>query len=247
MTSKDLASLNHIFPPLTVYKNLHILFENRKIKLEYGSFTDKKISKEKLVSDKDFINKIQFDRFIIVSAVDAADKKRRYAPGINPDSYKLKTKTFIIIVDRGNDFTKSEHFEKMLSKLPEIKSKTRNFNIDVIIITENKISSFGLKKMDQFKFSGASDRGFVTVTPVLYTLFMYNIFDYNIVAEHKVIDKVEELEILKFLQIQKINLPKISKSDPVCTIIGGEIGDIVEIKNMNQLSGIELIYKVINR
>lgn len=247
MASKEVLSLKQNFPPLIVYNNLKSLFKHREVKLEYGSFTEKNISKDKWVSDTDFIHKIQFNRYIIVSATDNKDKIRRYSPNISKDTHKLPTKTFIIIIDRGSDFTRSEHFEKMLNKLPEIKSKTRNFNMDVLTISENPITSFSSKKLDQFRFEGSADRGFVSITPVLYTLFMNDIFSYNIVSDHRIMSKEEEKEILDNFKLQKTNLPKISKLDPACVIIGAEIGDLVEIQNLNQISGIEITYRFVNR
>ena len=168
----DAGIIKQNYPPLVVYQKLPLLLKNRKLNLVSGSLTTgtkgRKRSKEQKsadkiwLTDKDFMHDIQFEGFIIIEAEDDSLHDRRYAKFKHKHTRDLKTRTFIIILDREQTQIKSAQLHKILMKLPDIKAAERKFNAEVIMISENKMGVHPRKKMEQFKeiipsITGGSD------------------------------------------------------------------------------------------
>ena len=56
-----------------------------------------------------------------------------------------------------------------------------------------------------------------------------NITKHHLVPQHKLLVQTDINLLLQNLQIQKENLPKIKKQDPICKYYGAEIDDVFEI------------------
>jgi len=243
------------YPPLEVYKNLHHLLKNRKLELVSGfrvagtrssnRTKEQKTTDKKYLDDQTFIRNIQFDKFIIVEARDAPEKDRRYKKSINEYSRSLPTKTFIIILDRTSEAIKSPDLQKILMKLPDIKSQSRKFNMDVILITENELTNHPIKKLHEFQTDGSDSVGFVHFVHKIYTLFIMNIFDHISVPEHTILTRDEETIVLSELKIQRHQLPKIHVMESVCVVLGAEVDDIIQIIAFNENSGLEPRYRLV--
>ncbi|MEM4950019.1 MAG: DNA-directed RNA polymerase subunit H, partial [Thermoplasmatales archaeon] len=77
-----------------------------------------------------------------------------------------------------------------------------------------------------------------------------NILMHEMVPEHRLVPVEQEEEILRQLGVEKSQLPKIRKSDPVIKTmekVVGEIspGRIVEVVRKSRTSGITRIYRTV--
>lgn len=77
-----------------------------------------------------------------------------------------------------------------------------------------------------------------------------NILEHGLVPEHRLLSKDEEEDVLEELGIQRENLPKILKSDPVIKElekVHGDInvGRILEIKRKSRTAGVAKAYRLV--
>jgi len=193
--------------------------------------------------DKEFVELIQWERYCIVEARDLPTKDRRY-PKVDKHCSTIKTKTFIVILDFGYD-TNSADLAKILGKLPDIKSTTRKFNMDVLVISQNYLTVHAAKKLAQYEFLGSDVAGYVSLTNELFTLFMSDIFERASSAAHRILSISEEEEVLKSLCVTKHSLQKIAPSDVKCIILGATTGDVLEIISFNENTADDLHYRVV--
>lgn len=236
------------YPPLEVYKNIYHLLQNRNLELVFGSMiagSSKTKSSKNYLSDDDFIKNIQFDKFIIIEAKDTVSKTRRYRKTVHSSCHNKPTRTFIIILDRQTEAIKSPYLQKILMKLSDIKSTTRKFNMDVILITENTLTNHPIKKLQEFQTNGSDDIGYIHFTHKIYTLFIMNIFDHVSVPKHKILSHQDAEKVIKQLSIKKTQLPKITQLDSVSVFLGAIPDDIIEIETFNENSGLERRYRLV--
>jgi DNA-directed RNA polymerase subunit H len=66
-----------------------------------------------------------------------------------------------------------------------------------------------------------------------------------LVPVHEVLKKDEGEELLKTLDIDKEQLPKIKVDDPVAKEIGAKIGDIVRIIRESPTAGKSVVYRLV--
>lgn len=216
-------------PPLVVYKNLNTLLNYRKLKLINGSLLQK--DNKNLLSDKDFIYSIKTNNFVIVEAHPE-----------NPAS--VLEKTFIIISEE-LEAIKAGDIEKMMNKIPKIKSLERDFDMNILIVTRDPLNTHAEKKILQY--TNSNSPGKIRIKSCVYTILMYDLFKYNLVNPHRILSESEEIQVLDDLKTTKNLLPKISSSDPPVLILDGRIGQIVEIECINFNSGLDIKYRHINK
>jgi DNA-directed RNA polymerase subunit H (RpoH/RPB5) len=193
--------------------------------------------------DKEFVDLIQWERYCIVEARDLAVKDRRY-PRTSDYCKTVKTKTFIVILDKSYDVD-SAGMTKIMNKLPDIKSLTRKFNMDIIIISENPITIFASKKMLQYASSGSDTAGYVFPCNELYTVFIFDITTRESSASHRILTLAEEQQVLQELNVPKHALQKISYRDAHAMILGAVPGDLVELITFNENTADDLHYRVV--
>ncbi|MFP3871442.1 MAG: DNA-directed RNA polymerase subunit H [Candidatus Natronoplasma sp.] len=77
-----------------------------------------------------------------------------------------------------------------------------------------------------------------------------NILEHGLVPEHRLLSKDEEEEVLEELGVERENLPKILKSDPVIQQLEKVHGDIdvgrmIKIKRKSRTAGIATAYRLV--
>ena len=239
---------NRSYPPLDVYKNIHHFLKNRNLELVWGSRvagTSRANSSKDYLTDDSFIKNIQFDKFVIVEAKDSPTKDRRYIKSIHPTCKSRKTRTFIIIMDRTTDAIKSQALQKILMKLPDIKAQNRNFNMDVILVSEIPLTNHPIKKLQEYETKGTENVGYINFVHVVYTLLIMNIFDHISVPAHRILSRKDEVKVLNDLKIKKSQLPKIQYLDPVSIVLGAVPDDVIEIDLFNENTGYETRYRLV--
>lgn len=231
------------YPPLEVYENLHHLLRHRNLVLKSSSHIEKPRTAD-LVPGKKFINDIQWSKFIILEAVDAEDKVRKFPPRIHEYCHKLKTITYIVIMD--NDVTvHSSEIDQFTSKIPDIELSIRNSNIDIIIISNQYITTYATKKMKSYVSAGTETAGYVQFVNELYTTFNFDLLSRSSASKHRILPVEEEVEIIKTLGISKQYMEKITQSDVISIILGAVVGDVIEIIGFNENTSVEKHYRVV--
>ncbi|AGK60723.1 DNA-directed RNA polymerase, subunit H [Archaeoglobus sulfaticallidus PM70-1] len=69
--------------------------------------------------------------------------------------------------------------------------------------------------------------------------------DHILVPKHEVLSKEEAEKILKILNIEKEQLPKIKVTDPIAQEIGAKVGDIVRVERESPTAGKSIAYRLV--
>ncbi len=73
----------------------------------------------------------------------------------------------------------------------------------------------------------------------------FNIFDHELVPEHRVLSEKEKEELLKKYRIKISQLPQIKAKDPAVVALGAKPGDIIEIKRKSPTAGVYYYYRIV--
>ncbi|MBR9678008.1 MAG: DNA-directed RNA polymerase subunit H [Nanoarchaeota archaeon] len=72
-----------------------------------------------------------------------------------------------------------------------------------------------------------------------------NIFDIEIVPEHRILSEEEKKQLLEKYNITLFQLPRILPKDPIIKKIEGKLGDVVEIKRKSSTAKESNYYRVV--
>ena len=236
--------------PTQVHENIGEFLKYRKLKMVSGSVSRRKakvVSNEGLLSADQFTKAIQMDGYVVIEADDLPDKDRRFRKQISEANQKLPTKTFIVIMDMDSKFaTQSPEFVNLMKRIPGFDSD-RKYNLDIILISQYMLSSHIQKKIEIYKSFGTDTAGFTNIEDYQYHIFRSNIMDPNhaFIPPHRLLSRAEEHEILTALNAEKKDLSRIHQGDPPVVWIGGEVGDIVEISQFSEATGMAYEYRVV--
>ncbi len=237
------------YPPYTIYKNLKDFLDKRNLVLSLGYISHHRGSREASSKDwldnKQFMDVIQRDGFILIEALDSKDKDRRYSAHVSAYSKTIPTRTYVLIIDLSVTDIKSGNIDTMIKKIPGITHASRPHNYDVSIITKDPLVIYTNRKMITFESLGTDTAGFVTMRNLPYATCQIDPFTVKIVSPHRILSRAEEQEILQQLGIQKNKLPKMNRHDAIGAYIGVEPGDLVEIQRFDESSGINIEYKTV--
>lgn len=239
--------------PAQVHENISEFLTHRKLNMVSGSVSGRKA--QKVVGEKSgvlntdsFTKAIQMDGYVIIEADDQPDKDRRFRKQVSEVNQKRKTKTFIVILDMNSKFaSQSPEFVTLMKRIPGFDHEKRDFNLDVIIISQYELSSHIQKKIELYKNFGTDSAGFTNIEDYQYHVFRSNIMDpkHSFVPPHRLLTKDEENAMLTGIHSEKKDLPRIHQNDPPIVWIGGEVGDVVEIQQYSESAAISYEYRVI--
>lgn len=240
---------NRRYLPHDIYQNLMVFLEYRSLELVLiHNVKNVKNKKDKVLTlDQDeFIKQIQYDGYILIETKDKQDKVRRFNKLDTITNKKRKVLTFILLLDVGSVHVEStQNLSKLINKIPNMNETQRDYNIDIIIISENKFNTHLEKKVAELKSDGSDGNGYVHIYPYVYFMFSSIRPNHKLIANHTIVDKTEEKKILEKINVKKRNLPVIRKNDVMAVWIGAEIGDIVEIQFQSEATAIETKYCVV--
>jgi DNA-directed RNA polymerase subunit H (RpoH/RPB5) len=238
--------------PTQVHENIKEFLKYRKLGLVSGSVsrrkTQKVITHEGSLSTDEFTKAIQMDGYVIIEAEDLPEKDRRYRKSVSEVNQKRKTKTYIIIIDMNSKYaSQSPEFVILMKRIPGFDHPKREFNLDIILITQHALSSHIQKKIDLYKNFGTETAGFTNIEDYQYHVFRSNVMDPNhaFIPPHRLLSRDEENELLVKIHAEKKDLSRIHQSDPPIVWIGGEVGDIIEISQFSEATGVSLEYRVV--
>jgi DNA-directed RNA polymerase subunit H len=73
----------------------------------------------------------------------------------------------------------------------------------------------------------------------------FSILEHELVPKHEILEGREVAALLDTYKVQKEQLPKIKKSDPVIKEIKAEVGDVVRITRRSRTAGKSLSYRLV--
>lgn len=73
----------------------------------------------------------------------------------------------------------------------------------------------------------------------------FSILVHELVPKHEILEEREAAVLLDKYKLQKEQLPKIKKSDPVIKEIKAEVGDVVRITRRSRTAGKSLSYRLV--
>ena len=228
------------YPPLIAFKNFHILEKYRQLELipSRKDFTK--------FSDEDIISHLQNSGFLMMEARHKKNATTRRLPNRFHKSCKeFTTKTFIILIEKENNkgVMATDTIVKILNSIPGIKLKQRDFNIDIIIISENDFSTFVMKKLNEYKSSGGTEFGYIDVCLFKHVDLLFDKFEYCMVALHEIVPEELIKKVYEDVCSTPGNFPKILEKDAICKLIGARTGDVVKITNKHNTSGLKIEYR----
>jgi len=74
---------------------------------------------------------------------------------------------------------------------------------------------------------------------------MINIVDYDIVPEHSLLNEEDTNSFFEIYNVNKKNMPKIHKTDPVARYYNAKVGNIFKITRPSEASGIIHTYRIV--
>lgn len=217
--------------PYTIYENVQKLLTYRQL-----------LPIEPM-SERDFIEKIQIEGYVIINTSDAPTKVRKFTKASNPLTHSRPVQTYIIIVEPNNKVGQaSADFEKMLKHVPISK---RPQNIEILIITKELFKPNIVSKIDTLVQQGDANDGYLQITNLTYNNFIIVIPEHCMVPPHRILNDTESAKVLAQTFSKKRDIPKILKSDPINIWYGGVTGDIYEILVPSENVGTEVHYRCV--
>jgi DNA-directed RNA polymerase subunit H (RpoH/RPB5) len=230
--------------PYRVYKNIIKFLEYRKLNLISGYVKGDK----SLLDENKFIEIIQIDKYIMLSAEDNPEYPRRFQSQVPESARQMPTYTYIIIVEPNSRVANtSNDFEKMIKNVPNFNAATKNFNLDIIVVTKELLKNNIINKIDSyttFGSDGAKKHGFINISNYAYRVFSMVIPEHKQVPPHRILSKEEAEITLNECFVKKRNIPKITKTDPNAIWHGAITGDVMEVQMPSEGVGINIQYKV---
>ena len=137
----------------------------------------------------------------------------------------------IYLIAKGSKYANSSQDLKRL--LAKIRDPT-----DVILVTEAPFKTYSKRSIALFKHLRVKSylhENFILVVPNGPLCYPHRIL------KHEEVNKLLNNDLCCYL----VNLPKILLEDVQCTWIGAEVGDVVEIKMLSDISGESIQYRVV--
>lgn len=227
----------------TVYKNTKQVLKHRKLELVSGDLLQQIRQKTKVpigyLSEKEFTTNIHTHKYI---CLEAKGSSRHLSVHHHSSVRALPTRTYIYVMDEDSSDIKTDDMVKRIHVIPQINSEKRAFNIDMILICIDTLSTHVMKRVNGFRRDGSDGNGFINIDVSLYTPFLYeDFFQYCMMHQHRVIPEAERADYLLSLRLAQNQLPKIFSTDPAAMLIGAVPGDIVEVIRPQENSGEERV------
>jgi DNA-directed RNA polymerase subunit H len=204
------------FIPLEIYKNLQKLVLYRKIQTNH-----------KFVDFEEFKRNFNSNEYLIVE-------------GTRNDAHGLRSSYIVLMAPESKFATKTMDFKKLISALDLSKNKGNN---EILFISENKLSIFIVKVLQEYKTLYPS----LYIDHHTYPKFTLVIPEHSKVPKHEIMTIDEVIEYCRDNYIQKENSPKILHTDPVVVWLGARIGDFMRIHRLSETSGISIVYRLVVR
>ena len=196
---------------------MEILFE------KYRNFQKFVVDYRKYKLDGNFLDyttfkkTIQIDQYIQHKCIDVKRGKPIYIYIFRDNSKFIKT---------------TQQFKRLIDKIPEEPA-------DVIIISKNELSVYINKALTKYTH--------LKIYNYLHKFFAIEIAKGPLCSRHSVLSNTEVRSLCsRELIIHPLSLPSISINDPQNIWIGGELGQIVKIESISEITGRTIRYRIVS-
>lgn len=133
------------------------------------------------------------------------------------------------------------HVDTTVIELFDIENVLNNNTDQLIFIVKTEPNDTLVKTIEQIY---KNDNIFITIINI--NRLQYNILEHKLVPKHRILDSIEKEKLLKEFNIQdeNIQLPVISRYDPVAIAIGMRPSQICEITRPSKTSTETLYYRI---
>lgn len=136
-----------------------------------------------------------------------------------------------LFAQNSRNFNNSSNFRRLINRL-------KNEPAYVITVTHEPPKNYALRVIQSFKY--------LKIKTYIHDNFTIIIPKGPLCYPHRILTPVEVNKLLnEELFCQLHNLPKISSNDPQIIWIGAEIGDVIAIESLSEISGISVQYRVV--
>lgn len=140
---------------------------------------------------------------------------------------------YLLIFMPNSKFIKTKEYrDKLLSKLTVTEPKCHLY-----IFSDQELSTHVRKNIRQYKN--------ISTKMYLFVNFTIEINRGPLCSVHKILSKEQSESLCQALKTTKMCFPKIYENDPQIIWIGGEVGDVIEIRSRSYVAGQKVYYRVV--
>ena len=164
-----------------------------------------------------FKKTIQIEQYIYHKCIDTIRGRLVYIYIFRENSKYIKT---------------TQQFKRLIDKLPEEPA-------DVIIISKNELNVYINKALSKYPH--------LKIYNYLHKFFAIEIANGPLCSRHSILDNNEVRALCsQELIIHPLSLPSISINDPQNIWIGGELGQIIKIESISEITGRTIRYRIVS-
>ena len=195
---------------------MDIFFEKYKnIQIFIQKYRKYKVEDEFLDYDN-FKRRMQIDEYVTNKCIDTKKGKIVY---------------IYIFIKESKYIKATAQFKRLMDKIPEEPA-------DVIIITKNPLSVYINKSILKYPY--------LNIHNYLHMYFSIEIDKGPLCSKHEVLNNDEVRRLCsQELIIHPLSLPAIRINDPQNIWIGGEIGDVIKITSISEITGKTIRYRIV--
>ena len=174
---------------------------------------------DKFYSDDEFNKNMHSNQYVMHKCKDVKKNKSVYIYLFSPTSIYLQTTLL---------------FKKIINV-----NQDKHDKIDIILITKEPISVYINKALNSYTN--------INFYNYLHKLFAIEIAKGPLCSKHTILEEEEAKMVCnRDLVIHPLSLPSISVNDPQNIWIGGEIGQIIKIESISEITGATIRYRIIS-
>jgi DNA-directed RNA polymerase subunit H (RpoH/RPB5) len=148
------------------------------------------------------------------------------------DSKRGRNVYIYIFINNSKYITTTPQFKRLIDKIPDE-------SMDVIIITKSELSVYIKKAL--LKYNN------LKIFNYLHKYFSIEISKGPLCSKHTVMTNNEVKDLCsRELIIHPLSLPSISISDPQNIWIGGELGEVIKIESISEITGRTIRYRIVS-
>ena len=172
------------------------------------------------------------DKFYDFDSFKKAIQIEQYVLHKCTDTKKGKNVYIYIFRDQSKYLKTTPQFKRLLDKLPEDP-------LDIIIISKDILSIYINKALSKYTH--------LKIYNYMYRYFSLEISEGPLCSKHTILSNAEVRTLCsRDLIIHPLSLPSISFTDPQNIWIGGELGQVIKIESISEITGKTIRYRLIS-
>ena len=137
-----------------------------------------------------------------------------------------------IFIDNSKYIKTTNHFKRLIDKLPEEPA-------DLILISKDELSIYITKALSKYPH--------LRIFNYMHKIFVIEISKGPMCSKHTILSNNEVRTLCsRDLIIHPLSLPSISINDPQNIWIGGELGQVIKIESISEITGKTIRYRIVS-